>query len=1068
MHFKKLELVGFKSFMDKTTLHFEPGVTAVVGPNGCGKSNIFDAIRWVLGEQSVKSLRGANMEDVIFNGTDLKQPLGMAEVSLTFDNDNKFFSLDHNEVTITRRIFRSGESEYLINRAIVRLKDILDLLMGTGIGTESYSIVAQGKIDLILSSRPEDRRMVFDEASGITKYKSQKREALRRLEDTEQNLLRVNDIITEVKRSIGHLERQANKARKYKELFEDLKNKETVMSVLERDIVTKEKTELGNQAESLKSQELGLQEIIKEDELKLNRFNDELKAWEDNIAAVKNEVINLENLVLRNKQHIGFNQKRVAELEESNESSAAQMEQTQARLLQDEERLNALKSEHAAMKSGLDDKSHALKEKELFLEGLVESIRVSLENIAQSKKNILEIANQLMHTKNAIVDLNSKQHVYAARKKRLDLEKAKVYEEKIQIEDSLKGVVSELAQIQVALDEFNSKVASLNNELSCETLNLNQIISELAALEKQKMSLESQKEFLEKLKTQYEGIDTSMNAVVYLDKFPTQKLSGLILKVKEMEEASLKISGEAKPIDLDTEAVCEKIRRIEESIVTLNESKVLKEARIQELNSMLSELQKSKQQQEIFFANKQSAHQNILEQFNKVKEEEDITVLELSDVEKELIGLEENIKNLQNDSLLLDTKQKNEENLIRTDEEKINSSGQLKEETLIIMAQIKTELDTLKQRLDSEESTLKMLEDGYNQDKTNLDNLKKQIEDSIKRQEELKLEVAQLEAKILQNQSGLAAKANVLEEAQEKCELIAKNTDEVSEKTQNDKKELDSLKEKVYDLQMKAKDIEYHYQTIKDRMLQGYKIDLDTYQPENPLGDVDRNLLGQEIDTLKNKLESLGSANMLAIEEYDELKKRYDFLTQQHTDLTTSKDSLQEAIRKINRTTKAMFLETFEKVQVEFRNHFRLLFNGGDAQVFLIDEQDPLESGIEIICRPPGKKLQNVLLLSGGEKTMSAIALIFAIFKVKPAPFCILDEIDAALDEANVDRFGGLLQEFARVSQFIVVTHNKKTIANADVMYGITMEESGVSKIVSVKFGSSHKPAEEVTEPVTA
>ncbi|TBR16290.1 chromosome segregation protein SMC, partial [bacterium] len=462
MHFKKLELVGFKSFMDKTTLHFEPGITAVVGPNGCGKSNIFDAIRWVLGEQSVKSLRGANMEDVIFNGTDLKQPLGMAEVSLTFDNDNKFFSLDHNEVTITRRIFRSGESEYLINRATVRLKDILDLLMGTGIGAESYSIVAQGKIDLILSSRPEDRRMVFDEASGITKYKSQKREALRRLEDTEQNLLRVNDIITEVKRSIGHLERQANKARKYKELFEDLKNKEIVMSVLERDIVTKEKTGLDSQIEGLKSQESGLQEIIKEDELKLNCFNDELTAWEDNISAVKNEIINLENLVLRDKQHIGFNQKRAAELEESNESSAAQMEQTKARLLQDEERLNALKSEHAAMKAGLDDKSLALKEKEIFLEGLVESIRLSLENITRSKKNILEIANQLTHTKNAIVDLNSKQHVFSARKKRLDLEKAKVYEEKIQIEDSLKGLVSELAGIQAALDEFNSKVTNLS------------------------------------------------------------------------------------------------------------------------------------------------------------------------------------------------------------------------------------------------------------------------------------------------------------------------------------------------------------------------------------------------------------------------------------------------------------------------------------------------------------------------------------------------------------------------------------------------------------------------------
>ncbi|MCX5703573.1 MAG: AAA family ATPase, partial [Candidatus Omnitrophica bacterium] len=298
---------------------------------------------------------------------------------------------------------------------------------------------------------------------------------------------------------------------------------------------------------------------------------------------------------------------------------------------------------------------------------------------------------------------------------------------------------------------------------------------------------------------------------------------------------------------------------------------------------------------------------------------------------------------------------------------------------------------------------------------------------------------------------------------------ISDGAGEALKKIDADRAGLETLKNKLYQLQMQDKDIDYKYESIKTRLLQAYKIDLDGCQ--DPAAEVNLTALEQEIETLKQKLDSYGTVNLVAIDEYDELKKRYDFLIQQQNDLVTAKESLREMILKINRTTKQMFLETFEKVKLEFRNYFRLMFNGGDAQVFLIDEQDPLESGIEIICRPPGKKLQNVLLLSGGEKSMSAIALIFAIFKVKPSPFCILDEIDAALDEANVDRFSRILQEFAKESQFIVITHNKKTIVNANVMYGITMQDSGISKIVSVKFAKNlvqkdKEPDLAVPEPV--
>ncbi len=313
MYFKKLELVGFKSFLEKTTLNFEPGITAVVGPNGCGKSNIFDAIRWVLGEQSIKSLRGSEMQDVIFNGTDSKEPLSMAEVSLTFDNDTKFFAVDHNEVVITRRIFRSGESEYLLNKTLVRLKDILDLLMGTGIGAENYSLVEQGKICLILTSRPKDRRLIFDEAAGITKYKVQKKEALRRLDETEQNLLRVNDIIAEVKRQIGSLERQATRARRYKEIFEELKQKEINLSFFQRNELILEKNNIINQLNELEVTENRLLNIIQEHESKVSTHRSDLKEMEDNIMAIKNQILNFDNLILSNEERISFNKEKSAE-----------------------------------------------------------------------------------------------------------------------------------------------------------------------------------------------------------------------------------------------------------------------------------------------------------------------------------------------------------------------------------------------------------------------------------------------------------------------------------------------------------------------------------------------------------------------------------------------------------------------------------------------------------------------------------------------------------------------------------------------------------------------------------
>jgi len=1081
MYFKRLELLGFKSFCDKTVLNFEPGITAVVGPNGCGKSNIFDSIRWVLGEQSAKSLRGSEMLDVIFNGADNKEPLSMAEVSLTFDNSTHFFNVDHPEVMITRRLFRSGESEYLLNKATVRLKDILDLLLGTGIGAESYSIIAQGKIDLVLSSRPEDRRMVFDEASGISKYKAQKRETTRKLEETEQNLLRVNDIVLEVKRQIGSLERQANKARRYKEVFEELKLKETDLAIVDKKNFLIQKDEISRKLEDLKKEDSVLAESVAELEARIANRQSELKALEESLMAGRSEILNLENSLVRNNEHIVFNQQRIAELAENSQVLEGQIEQSRAKLLQDEEKLQRVRVEYDSLKQNIEEKQFVLAQKEEEIDKLSASIKSSLEVISESKKIILDLETRISNTHNEVGEFNSKHQVFLARKKRLEIEKAKVYEEKVIAEEALNKVTQELASTRELVNSFSQKIASVKVNLEQEGLNLNEINHEITNLENEKLTLVSHKEFLEKLKNKYDDIGESLNAVIYLDKLPSESVTGLVVKVQNQSSlsdedkahlgsaaicsAAFKISGEAKPIELDTQNISDKIARIEEKLGELRSRKVLRQSCISELNKMTDNLELELRNHEITLANKESNYAAILEQFNKIKEEEDVIVMELSDVGREISAIEQNLVDAQSRLASLNNEERLRQDAIVQEEDSISLYSKSREEVLVLITQTKTEIEALNKRFSSDAATLKILDETYNQDKSSLENIERQITEAKERQQGLRLEIIDCQNKISQTQEEIKGKKDGLVEVELKYNEVSSGTVGGVKQIEAARKQSEYVKNSLHNLEMQGKDLDYRYSAIKERMISAYKIDLDVLEDLNK--ELDQAALSNEISELKRKLDSYGTVNLVAIEEYDELKQRYDFLIQQQTDLLTAKESLHQAILKINRTTKQMFIETFEKVKVEFKNYFRLLFNGGDAQLFLVDENDPLESGIEIICRPPGKKLQNVLLLSGGEKSMSAIALIFAIFKIKPSPFCILDEIDAALDEANVDRFSRVLQEFSKTSQFIVITHNKKTIVNASVMYGITMQQSGVSRIVSVKL-SQNKEKQEAQQAVPA
>lgn len=1118
MYFKELEIVGFKSFCNKTTLQFEPGITAIVGPNGCGKSNIFDSIRWVLGEQSAKSMRGSAMEDVIFNGAETKEPLGMAEVSLTFDNSNNFFPVNAAEVIITRRLFRSGESEYLLNKIQVRLKDIMDLLLGTGIGAESYSLIPQGKIDLILSSKPEDRRMVFDEASGITKYKAQKKEALRKIEETQQNLLRVNDIIVEVKRQIGSLERQANKARKYKEVFEGLKTKEIILANIQKAELELNKAVILKEIEDFQLQESQLLDLINQQESGILAQQAEFKKREDIILKIKNEIMNLENIFSMDNERINLNKERIIELAASKERLSSQIQQAKDRLATDEEKLNCLRHEYTAIRGDIDARDKILSEKESQLKGIASLIKAASDNIASSKKSILDLEIRISNARNELSGVTSKQQIYLARQKRLEIEKAKVSEEISAAQANIDNINQEISGVTAEFQSVSQRISGVKANLDTEKGIVNNISAQIDSLEKEKFSLQSQRQFLEELKINYENIGESMNAVIYLDKMPAERISGLVVKVKDyinladedkktFEQFNLKVSGEAKPIDLDTRNISEKLAQIETRIEELKKDNEAKIYLIEGLNNTLAELEKGLRAQEIALANKKTFQQTALDEFSKFKDEADLIRIELSDMQTDLAAANELIGNIRASSAQLEEELKVKEDTIVNEQNNISLNNSLREEALVDIARIKTELNALHKRLGSDDSTLKELENRYNQDKENLMNFEKQMADTMLKQQSLGGEISVFESRIKETIVDIASRKAALEETDSSYQEISLALNEAFAKLELTKKELDAAKNNLYELQMRLKDVEFKYLSLKERLLQVYKIDFEQLgsvpadnalsgvtesnpeqsqqeslpdvpalsqgliqAAENPQENavIDVNVLVDEIKTLKARLDSYGSVNLVAIEEYDDLKKRYDFLEQQQQDLVSAKEALANAILKINRTTKKMFIETFERIRVEFRIYFRLLFNGGDAQIYLIDEHDPLESGIEIICRPPGKKLQNVLLLSGGEKAMSAIALIFAIFKIKPAPFCVLDEIDAALDEANVDRFSKALQEFAKISQFIVITHNKKTISNADIMYGITMEESGVSKIVSVKF-AQNKAAQappQITQPL--
>ncbi len=1237
MYLKNLTVLGFKSFADKTAINFQPGgVTAIVGPNGCGKSNVSDSIRWVLGEQSAKALRGGEMADVIFNGTDGRKPMGMGEVSLTLggvDQENlraAGVEVAYDEVTLTRRIFRDGASEYFINKIACRLKDIQQLFMGTGVGRTSYSILAQGHITQILSSKPDDRRIIFEESAGITKFKSQKKESLRKLEYTEQNLLRVADLIKEVKRQIGSLQRQAGKARRYKQISLELQHLETQLARHQFDVLLAEIAEKNAAAAGLRGEiETGSAEVLRfEDEIR--QLRERLTELEHEIATQQQRGLELKGEIERHDSRIHFNDERLRELESQNSKALADIAQAGERCRTADEELRSVRQHLSGSEAALAEHRQALTQKQSTLDQVESDAKRLQEELRAAQSAAFAAAQDLTRVRNEITALDLQKQGNAIRLEKLSAEKVQLEEERTRLDSRLNEFTASVeveklnAQAQRgSVEQRQNRLRDLQNELQTSSTEQDQLLQQQA--EKR-----SRLTVIEQLEHSREGFDAGAVAALRqsrsvigsladcirvpeqfvvavenalghhlqlvlteqpesaqailadLSMNKTGRASVAALSIQqEKDEKQLMFEGElAADANGQPERVLEQgqiipalnVVQADASVERLLKSLLGRTFIASDLSTATAQIQNGHagcdfvtltgdvlSRHGIYTGGYLNGHGNpkapasILGRKNQIVElQEQLGEIQnrIAEASRKRGALLAEQTELQASLQQAQTELREQEVAIATREGEFNAlqnSSRLlhqKIETVVFEVQslaaqekegmdkrngLATQLGELEDRERGEQQkvsahTVQLEELRSQRDAANtalteskvalaaeeqlLASFRRQQETLAQRIQELTQVVEQRRGEI----SGVVARKeqaeSEIQDSRGQIERLAHDREQVSAQTaellgqknsqeadvQSREEHLRSQRGRLMELQNQRGAIEIELaqknmsvQNLREKIQQKYHLSIDdvrsecititfadegqpkvqTLTPEEMAASgaaTDWNVVGQQIEALQKRLDEIGPVNLVAIEEYEETEQRYQFLTKQHDDLVSAKTQLMEVISRINTQTRQMFLETFEKIRDNFRAMFVEVFGGGKADLILSDENDVLESGIDIVARPPGKQLQTISLLSGGEQTMVAVSLLFSIYQVKPSPFCLLDELDAALDEANINRFVKLLQRFISHSQFIIITHNKRTISMADVLYGVTMEEHGVSKIVSVKFHKADeaKPVQEL------
>ncbi len=1022
-------------------------------------SNVFDGIKWALGEQSPKSLRGAKMEDVIFSGTENYPPLNYAEVTMIFCNEDRYLPIDYKEVSVGRRLYRSGESQYFINKNIVRLKDVQELFMGTGIGEATYSFVEQGKIEIFLSYKPEDKRLIFDEASGIIKYKERKRETLRRLEEAEDNLLRLEDILSEVRRQIRYLERQVEKARKYKEVQQKLIEVEKKLGTLQSQDLEEKINKLSDELNTAKEKEEEKTNQLTEARNRWEALGSQLKSLREGLSRITTEAASLGAQIESAGSHITLNQQRIKEFNLRNANLGTARVNFNQRLKHQQELCQAESLRRGEIEGQANDLDQEVKKLDTEKLELKQTIEEARKKSNTEKTRILDLENKKAQANNILIEIQAKVSALVNRKKRLLLDKVK-----------MEALISDnQGRLRSAEDTFVTAEGSLKglqdkrNKLVHREKDLASLIEEtksrIVDKEKELLELNASYEFLKDLRIKYETFSTTKKITVIFDEEPKNinKLVASLQDAEFREEGGVyKARIEAKIVSFEEGQLEEKMQAVRSEISRDKDGlKDLEEERrelIQNLSCENAQIEEKRRKLQGALEEKNGLNREVerlKEEFELLEEEIKTALYEIDDSEKKQSQVGDEIAAYAKDLSRANDSLSGCQNII------IDSSERVKAIDIETTKAIAEKESLFKER-EALDSKITFLKEEIGNARNNLSQIDKETEENRLRMDAFNLQVKEWGVKIREDKLKIEAYACDRQKLEQEELSLDKDIESSRIAIQALEKDAQELGNATYNKKLEIQSFEYEKEKIRDYLRQVYNAEFD---PSSGEVKEDRESLAADKEKLKKRMKSLGEVNLVAIEEFEELKKRENFLESQKQDLITAKENLKKAIAKINRTSKQLFLETFEKIQVEFKKNFKFLFNGGRANLILVDPENVLESGVEIEVQPPGKKLQNVSLLSGGEKALTATALIFAIFQVRPSPLCVLDEIDAPLDEANVDRFNHMLKRFAAFSQFILITHNKKTMSNADVLYGVTMQEKGISKLVSVKFAEEAETA---------
>lgn len=1184
MYLKKLEMQGFKSFPDKITLDFTTGMTAIVGPNGSGKSNITDAVRWVLGEQSAKMLRGSKMEDVIFNGTDSRKPLGFAEVSVVFDNSDKKLNIEFDEVTVTRRVFRSGEGEYFINKTACRLKDVHELFMDTGLGRDGYSIIGQGKIDEILSNKSEDRRQIFEEAAGISKYKYRRLEAQRKLSGTEDNLSRITDILTELEERVGPLEVQSEKALKYLDLRERLKFLDATVSVMNIDRIKSVIGDIDAEFRGIKESERQCNDLLDSLDREINSLYSSIGTTEQEIADIREAISSFEGDIRLNINEIDIfnntieqNRQESLRLEDEIKNASSRILDAEKECKDKREETHRLEIAIAEKKNQLFLKNEELSKAEKEVAEVSEELRASNEYVASLTAEISELRADLSGVdalcesyKAQMIDIDSKiaetdakveeyrknaaelealgrktekqideisekeksqQKILDDLKKKLEFDDKLLFD-KISLCNSKKDRVQMLTDLEADYEGYQKGVKSVMQAKSGELkkCGINAPLSRLIdvpgeyilAIENalgnalQNIVTENEedaKRAIEYLKRTKAGRVTFLpvtavkprkfefdvagctgfigmaDKLVESDARYKDILSGLlgaVVVTDNIDNAVLmakKFSYKFKIATLDGEiinsggsitggntgkgsgilsragqkkALMAEVEELEKSINAFREKNKKSQEKILEAENTIASLENSKNQLQDEYRQIAAEHNNInyslaecKKQLAEFDESKEVINSRLSDIDVQTRERREKLEELKEKSakaggvsselrekferasLVLDSKRhevfdfgseiSEDEKLAAVEAEKLNSLRMVIESENNGITASKSRIEAFTVKNSGLQAEIELKQQKIKDIHTEIDSRKKRLADIEEGKSERSGEIEALQAKI--------------KEERERYAVIQQQLSRVETKKNKNELEYDAIVNRLWE------DYGLTYVTALE-----YKVEVESL-----------NKAQREINSVKSQISSLGNINIDAIEEYKQVKQRYEFMSSQKNDLTDAKESLEKIISEMQELMKTIFSEQFRIINENFAVTFRQLFGGGKAELKLSDPSDILESGIDIDVQPPGKKLQNLMLLSGGEKALCAIAILFAILKTRPAPFCIFDEIEAALDDINVYKFAEYVRVMNKNTQFLVVTHRRGTMESADKLYGVTMPKKGISTMIDLDISQLDK-----------